>query len=122
MGLYAFRPDIFADASFLPFTDQSVDSVIMLEVVEHVAKPNRAFKEVQRVLKPEGMLLLSLPFLYPIHDESHDYQRLTRYGLQPDRKEAGLECKQLGSSLHSLASAGLLINLSISGSILEAIH
>ena len=35
-----------------------------------------------RVLRPGGHLLLAMPFLYFVHQAPHDYQRLTRYGLE----------------------------------------
>ncbi len=120
--LYNSRPDVFADAANLPFATGSIDTVLMFETIEHVALPQNALQEIGRVLKPEGRLLLSMPFLYPAHDEPHDYQRLTSHGLQRDLTASGLSCQQLSASLHSSASAGLLLNLSLAGSALQSIR
>lgn len=120
--LYNTRPNVFADAASLPFTTGSIDTVIMFDVIEHVALPDHALQDIYRVLKPEGKLLLSMPFLYPAHDEPYDYQRLTTHGLRRDLAASGLDCEQLSASLHSSASTGLLLNLSLAGSALQAIH
>ncbi len=121
-ALYNTRPDVFADTVSLPFTTGSIDTVLMFGVIEHVALPGHALQEIYRVLKPKGKLLLSIPFLYPAHDEPYDYQRLTAHGLQRDLTTSGLDCKRLSASLHSSASAGLLLNLSLAGSALQAIR
>ncbi len=55
------RP-ILASAYELPFADHSVDSVLMSEVLEHIPDPLLALKEINRVLKPQGTLLLSVPW------------------------------------------------------------
>jgi len=53
----------------------------MMEVLEHVKTPDLAIKELFRTLKPDAPLILSTPFIFPIHDAPHDYYRYTRYGL-----------------------------------------
>ncbi|MBS0461925.1 MAG: class I SAM-dependent methyltransferase [Proteobacteria bacterium] len=91
-GIYGTRPDVFADGARLPFLDDSFDSVLLLEVLEHVAQPGAVLTEIRRVLKPGGVLLLSMPFLYPLHDAPHDYQRYTAPGLAHTLDQAGLTC------------------------------
>jgi SAM-dependent methyltransferase len=49
------------DAATLPIADDSVDAVLLLDVVEHVAEPERALAEAHRVLRPGGVLVLSVP-------------------------------------------------------------
>jgi SAM-dependent methyltransferase len=45
----------------IPFPDQSFNSVIMTEVLEHLSDPELALKEIYRVLKSEGIIALSVP-------------------------------------------------------------
>jgi ubiquinone/menaquinone biosynthesis C-methylase UbiE len=45
----------------LPFEDTSFDYVVMLEVIEHLQNPYFVLREISRVLKKEGILLLSTP-------------------------------------------------------------
>lgn len=79
---YSFSPDIYGDACNLPIADNSQDAVLMFEVMEHVEHPAEVVSEIYRVLSDEGTLYISMPFLYPIHDAPHDYQRFTIYGLR----------------------------------------
>jgi SAM-dependent methyltransferase len=74
-------------------TDESYDTVICLEVLEHVKDPFRAVHEMGRILKPDGYLILSVPHLSRLHDEPHDYYRYTRHGLSYLLEQAGLESK-----------------------------
>ncbi len=84
-------PDILGDISCTSFPDSSFDTVIALEVFEHINLPQKAIKEIYRILKPKGILLLSIPFIFPIHDEPHDYQRWTLHG-----------CKFLTNKFHNV--------------------
>lgn len=73
--------DIQADAYRLPFRDETFDTVLCTEVLEHTHSPQLALSEVHRVLKPGGKLLLTTPFAFPIHYGPTDYYRFTRFGL-----------------------------------------
>ena len=76
------KPDIVSDICDLRnISDNSFDYVVMLEVLEHVHNPQLAIIEVYRVLKKDGILLMTTPFLFPIHDAPYDFFRYTKYGL-----------------------------------------
>ena len=120
--LYGATPDVFADAARIPLKNKSVDSVIFLEVLEHLEFPDLALKEIGRVLKDDGVLLMSLPFLYPIHDSPYDFQRYTKFGLKRELEAAGLEIEEMHNALGSTESAGLLFSLAIAGSVLESLE
>lgn len=121
-AMYGARPDVFADAARLPFPDASVDAVVMFEVLEHLREPQAALAEAARVLRPGGRLLLSMPFLYPIHDAPHDYQRLTVHGLVRDLGSVGLSIERCEPTLGSAATGGLLACLAIGGMAAEAMR
>lgn len=76
------KPDVIADAQSLPFRDGEFAMVLSTEMLEHVKDPRKAVSEMMRVLKKDGLLILTTRFVYPIHDSPNDYWRYTKYGLQ----------------------------------------
>ena len=76
------NPDIVGDVCDMPFPDNNFDSVFLMEVLEHVHSPHKAISEIYRVLKPGGILVFSVPFIFPIHDRPYDYFRYTKYGIE----------------------------------------
>jgi SAM-dependent methyltransferase len=61
--------------------DESFDAILSTQVLEHVARPQDAFREFARVLRPGGTLILSAPHLSMVHEAPHDYFRFTRFGI-----------------------------------------
>jgi len=120
-ALYDYSPDCLADAHNLPIRSASVDSVLLLEVIEHLSTPGAAVKEAFRVLKPGGVLILSAPFLYPLHDEPHDYQRWTLYGLHSLVSEQKANVQNTNMSSGGIKTVALLYGIAVSKSILEAL-
>lgn len=49
------------DARTLPFAEASFDSVTCLDVLEHIPRPEEAVRELARVLRPGGLLILQTP-------------------------------------------------------------
>lgn len=115
--LYHARPHLFADAANLPLADASCDAVVCLEVLEHVRAPQAVVREIARVLKPGGRGWLSMPFLYPLHDAPHDFQRYTEFGLRRDLGLAGLNVRYLHKTGHAVRTAGLLMSLALAGGV-----
>lgn len=77
------KPDFVCSVEDMSiFEDHSVDIFFCMEVLEHVKNPFNAIKEIKRVLKPEGLIIGSTPFVFPIHDEPYDFYRYTKYGLR----------------------------------------
>jgi SAM-dependent methyltransferase len=74
--------DRVASVYELPFADNTYSVVLCMSVLEHLERPADAIAEMRRVLKPEGRIVVSVPFLFPIHDAPGDYWRFTKYGLR----------------------------------------
>ena len=70
-------PHVQGDAAALPFADGLFDAVVCAELLEHVYDPRLVIREIARVLKPEGRLLATVPFLVQIHGDPHDFGRYT---------------------------------------------
>jgi len=75
-------PDIIGDVTEFDFGDKRFDAVVMCEVLEHVREPSRAIANIHNFLRRGGVLILSTPFIFPLHDQPHDYYRFTRHGLE----------------------------------------
>jgi SAM-dependent methyltransferase len=74
--------DCVADVEALPQADGSVGTVIAMSTFEHVPRFWRAFEEIRRVLRPDGVLLVSCPFSFHIHGFPSDYWRFTPAALE----------------------------------------
>lgn len=74
--------DVLADAHKLPFGDNAFDCVIAIEVFEHLSSPDVAIREIHRVLKFGGHILITVPFLFRVHGDPFDFQRFTAEGLK----------------------------------------
>jgi SAM-dependent methyltransferase len=79
----------------LPFEAASFDTVLLADVLEHIAEPVRLVHEIARVLAPEGKLIVLVPFLYRVHEAPYDYYRYTAYALEHLCRQAGLEIVEL---------------------------
>jgi len=115
VGLYGLNPDVFGDARRLPFADESIDAVACFEVLEHVPDPQAVLSEVARVLVPGGVVNLSMPFLYPVHDAPYDFQRWTLYGWQRSLNDAGLHVEHAAAACHPLHAGAVLASLALAG-------
>jgi SAM-dependent methyltransferase len=89
------RPHIRGDAQILPFSSDSFDVILCLEVLEYVPDLHRVLAEFRRVLNNEhGVLLVSLPFMHRA-DHPLDRWRLTAYGLRQLFKGEGFAIDDL---------------------------
>jgi SAM-dependent methyltransferase len=75
-------PDVVGSVLALPIRTESVDSVICTEVLEHVREPGTGLAEINRVLRPGGLLYLTVPQSWGLHHEPEDYFRFTCYGVE----------------------------------------
>jgi SAM-dependent methyltransferase len=85
------RLSVLGDAHALPFQSQTFDHVLCQGVLNYLAEPLQALEEMQRVLKPGGDLLLTVPLLWPPAPCPHDYFRFTAEGIEHLLKTAGFD-------------------------------
>lgn len=78
---------VIADIHNLPFEDNSADAVICESSLEHLKNPEKAVKEMRRVLKPGGLLYISAPFIVGFHASPDDFYRWTLPGLKEFLKD-----------------------------------
>jgi len=90
------RPDVCADLHRLPFGDAVFDAVVSIAVLEHCRRPWLVMRELWRVLRPAGHVLLSLPFMQPAHANPADYFRFTAEGMRELALDAGFVVLETG--------------------------
>ena len=73
--------DVIGVGEELPFADNSFHAVFSFSVLEHVKDPFKCVAEIERVLKPGGVIYTSAPFLVPVHGYPHHYYNMTQQGL-----------------------------------------
>lgn len=76
------KADFFYKNNSFPFSDGEFDLVICNQVLEHVFEPELFLKEVNRVLKKGGKIILTVPFCWDEHEQPYDYARYTSFGLK----------------------------------------
>ena len=68
------------DGHAIPLADGSMDGVIIQAVLEHVLEPTVVAAEVERVLRPGGIVYADTPFLQQVHEGPYDFTRFTDSG------------------------------------------
>jgi ubiquinone/menaquinone biosynthesis C-methylase UbiE len=81
--------DFLSDAAAIATVDSCFSTVICAELLEHVPDPRSVLTEVYRVLVPSGKLLITVPFLYPIHADPYDFGRYTDFYWLKTLEEIG---------------------------------
>ena len=109
---YDEQVDIRAPATAIPVDDGSFDAIVCTEVLEHVPEPKVVLAELHRILRSGGLLLMTVPFVWFLHEEPYDYYRYTPHGLKFLLDGAGfadLEIAPTGDAFSTLAE--LVANL-----------
>ncbi|CAB4865965.1 unannotated protein [freshwater metagenome] len=118
----AKEADIIAPIDDLPVEDGSFDAVICTEVLEHVARPRRALRELGRVLAGGGRIHITVPFVWALHEEPYDFQRFTAHGLEQLLTDTGfteIEVRPLTGYLATLGQVLQFYNPPPGGSALR---
>jgi SAM-dependent methyltransferase len=79
-----FNPEyghLVVDVTSMDF-DSEYDAVLCISVLEHVEQFWEAIPRMRAALKPGGRLVLSVPMVFPYHDEPADFWRFTGYGVR----------------------------------------
>ena len=73
--------DDLYDGTKFPYQNDSFESALCNQVLEHIFNPDEFLTEINRVLKPGGILLLTVPFVWDEHEQPYDYARYSSFGL-----------------------------------------
>jgi len=72
------KPDIISDGETISLPNNSIDTILCTQVLEHAPYPQKMIEEIYRVLKPNGICILTTHMANPLHGLPHDYYRFTR--------------------------------------------
>ncbi len=75
------KPDILADFDKYNYFKKKYDTLLSFELLEYLEFPKDFFNKAYKLLKPKGYLILSVPFLNPIHGDKLDNYRITKKKL-----------------------------------------
>lgn len=107
------KPDYCCSAESIPVDDGRFDVVLLCEVLEHVENPTKVLVEVRRVLKKGGTVMISVPFLSPLHADPYDFQRWSDTKLRSVLEDVGfkkIDITPMGglwSVIHDLLYVGI---------------
>lgn len=100
-------------AESMPFEDESFDTVLCTQVLEHVPEPNEVMRECARVLRKNGIAIFSVPQYWETHEIPHDYYRFTSYGMRYLVESNGLSVVETRLQATGLKVAGQAFNLAV---------
>ncbi|GEM_PF-864420 len=98
--------DYLSELPSIPTPDKSIDTIISFSVLEHVSEPFETIKEFHRILKPNGIFIISVPLYWHLHEEPHDYLRFTKHILKEKITQSGFEMVYLKEEGKSFAVVG----------------
>jgi SAM-dependent methyltransferase len=110
---YGTKPDIYGDALSLPIQPNSIDVVLLIDVLEHISDTDRLLGEIHNILKADGAVIISCPFLYPLHDEPRDFVRYTLHGFEELATRNGFSITSCGTFGSPVITSTLLFNVAM---------
>jgi SAM-dependent methyltransferase len=93
--------DLVGSVMHIPANDESFDFIISQEVLEHVENPFVAMREINRVLRYNGMGYIQLPFIIGYHPCPNDFYRFSHQGIAYLVESAGFKILEIGQTVGS---------------------
>lgn len=103
--------DVYYDGKNLPFESNLFDAILCSEVLEHVPDLNHSLSELSRILRVNGKILITTPFVWPEHEMPYDYRRFTSNGLRQVLEDNGflvLNQRKSGSYVESVTQMWMM--------------
>lgn len=100
-GFYRCKHDFECFLDAIPRPKGYYDAVVLTQVLEHVPNPELVLRELARVTRPGGKLLLSVPMTCPLHGEPWHFFNFTHHGLARLAAASGwrvAECEKVGGA------------------------
>lgn len=93
LDIYPYpETDIACDLTAVnPFQKDCLDAFLLFNVLEPVQSPTALLTSLWNILKPDGRIFITIPFMLKIHQAPLDFQRLTHFALQDLAQQTSFE-------------------------------
>ncbi len=98
------------DGVTFPFKNESYDSIVLNEVIEHVFNPDVLRQEINRIMKLDGKMMITLPFVWDEHEQPYDYARYSSFGITHLLQKNGFNVEILEKSCPNFGVIFQLVN------------
>ena len=105
--------DYTYDGKTFPFENESFDSAICSQVLEHIFEPTIFLNEINRILKKDSLIIMTVPFIWDEHEQPHDYARYTSFGLKYVLEKHNFEVLEQVKLCNDLSVIAQIINCHI---------
>lgn len=89
------KADLFIDCTDTELENESYDTILSTQVMEHIYDTKKYIAECYRILKKGGVGIFTVPFLWECHAEPFDYYRFTRYAIERQFQEQAFKIMEL---------------------------
>jgi len=104
------KADIFYDGKKIPFEANSFDTVLISQVFEHIFTPGEILSEISRISRPNGLLIMTVPFIWDEHEQPFDFARYSSFGIKYLLEQHGFQIVSLQKSINDIRVIFQLIN------------
>ncbi len=108
------KVDVLSPANKIPLEDNSFDTIISTQTIEHVEDHQGLVNEAYRLLKPNCYFILSGPFNWQLHEEPYDFFRFSKHGFKYILEKSGFELLEIKENGGMWAVVGQYIIKNIS--------
>ncbi len=109
------KADLYRDCTETGLPNESFDTLISTQVMEHIFNTDKYLTECHRLLKPGGVGIFTVPLIWPCHAEPYDYFRFTRYSLEKLFENKGFQIEDIQGVGLAFATTAQIFLLSIFG-------
>jgi SAM-dependent methyltransferase len=83
------------DLARIPVENERFDAVVFNQVMEHLPDPLRVLHELNRIMKPQGVMICTAPLFYEEHEKPYDFYRYTQFAWRHLLERAGFRIERL---------------------------
>lgn len=94
----------------VPLPSSSIDTILSTQTLEHVYDVDLYISECRRLLKSDGILIISVPMQWRMHEMPYDYWRFTRFGMVKLLSDNGFVVEKIDPCGGAWALVGQIIN------------